>query len=42
MKNSITVTQHQSPAGFLFPNEKIYAKILLDDWIEKSEHREMF
>ena len=34
MKNSITVSQHQSPAGFLFPKRKIYAKILLDDWID--------
>ena len=26
MKNSITVTQHQSPAGFLFPKGKIYMR----------------
>lgn len=42
MKNGISVTQHQSPAGFLFPKGKNYAKILLDDWIEKREHRGMF
>ena len=42
MKNSITENEkwktallfHQRPAGFLFPKRKIYAKILLDDWID--------